>query len=89
MNVTILGPNLPDQRKGSFHVHTSGCADIHRNPNYRNEETDWTFECDSIEEVVTEVYMDIMAEHEEDTWEDYENDFHFCPCTRSLKRSKA
>jgi hypothetical protein len=28
MRVLIIGPNLPDQSKGSFHVHKVGCRDI-------------------------------------------------------------
>lgn len=30
MRVTILGPNLADQSKGSFVVHAEGCRDIDR-----------------------------------------------------------
>ena len=92
MNVCILGPNLYDQSKGSFHVHKEGCRDITRNPIYRGEDADWIVDCDSVEEVVTLVYEDIMQEHQDDrddrykVWEGYESDFHFCPCCKGLRR---
>lgn len=36
MNVTICGPNLSDQSRGSFHVHTADCADLrHYGPGRR------------------------------------------------------
>lgn len=38
--VTILGPNLRDQSKGSFHVHRAGCADLHKRQ-YLGVEGDW------------------------------------------------
>jgi len=28
MDITILGPNLPDQSEGSYHVHAAGCANV-------------------------------------------------------------
>jgi hypothetical protein len=37
--------------------------------------------------VVTAVYEDIMYENE-DTWEDYETDFHVCPCVRLPRVAK-
>jgi hypothetical protein len=93
MNVCIIGPNLIDQSKGSFHVHRDGCADIRRNPIYRGEDTDWIVDVDSVQEAVEAVYMDIIEEHEEgdgwDTWEAYESDLHFCPCCKGLKRTSS
>ena len=86
--LTILGPNLRDQSKGSFHVHAAGCADLGR---HRGEES-YTAEFDSIDEVVDLFYEDIMAEELENhgevnrSW--YDNDFHVLPCVKFPKEAK-
>lgn len=76
--LTILGPNLRDQSKGSFHVHDAQCGHLNR---YRDEES-YTAGFDSVEDVVNFIYEDIIAENEGDDWTMYENDFHFCPCVK-------
>ena len=72
--LTVIGPNLRDQSKGSFHVHDAGCMDIKRNPNYRNAGK-YTANWDSLEDVVTAIYEEIMWENDED-WPSCANDFH-------------
>lgn len=83
VKVTICGPNLNDQSKGTFHVHTADCADLvkhaRREPEYRSG---WTVEADSVEEVVTDVYGDMMDESES-PWTDYADDLYFFPCCKA------
>ena len=86
MRVTICGPNLRDQSKGTFHVHAEGCADLkrhaHREPEYRDG---WTINAESREAVADEVYADIIDENPDSTAADYVSDFHFFPCCNDLK----
>ncbi len=84
MLVTIIGPNLRDQSKGSFHVHAAGCADIvkmsRRDPEFAHG---WDMEASTREEVAGEVYADMIDESGA-TPESYVSDFHFAPCCASL-----
>lgn len=93
MQVQIIGPNLPDQSKGSFHVHATGCADVRRSPDYRSPEfmndraTSYDFA--SRIDVAEFIYSDIIAEDDEqdgplDESSVYLNDIHFFPCTDAL-----
>jgi len=86
MNVTICGPNLRDQSKGSFHVHAADCADLARGAKreaaYRNG---WTIEADTCDDVVRDVYAD-MIEDEADL-DEYRFDLHFFPCCKALPTS--
>ncbi|MGB8878614.1 MAG: hypothetical protein WCD11_19980 [Solirubrobacteraceae bacterium] len=88
MQVTIHGPNLHDQSKGQFHVHSAGCRDNAREVRMNGSEYPWTLEADSVQAVVEEVYSDHMAEREAgdkwSTWEPYLSDFHFPPCLKAL-----
>jgi DNA polymerase IIIc chi subunit len=88
MQVTIHGPNLNDQSKGTFHVHTAACRDNRKEVVYNGSELPWTIEAASVIEVVEAVYADQMAEHQPgEKWADPENyvsDFHFAPCTAAL-----
>lgn len=63
MQVTICGPNLRDQSKGTFHVHAAGCGDLvrhaRREPEYSNG---WTVEVSSRREIVEAIYSDHMDE---------------------------
>jgi hypothetical protein len=65
MHVVICGPNLNDQRKGTFHVHASGCHDLVKNarrePEYRNG---WVVDVNSREDIVRAIYSDHIAEHQ-------------------------
>jgi hypothetical protein len=88
MQVTIHGPNLHDQSKGTFHVHAAGCRDNQREERFNGSEHPWTLEVDSAQAVVEEVYSDHMAEHPAgdkwSTWEPYLSDFAFYPCVKDL-----
>lgn len=75
--VTIHGPNLADQSKGDFHVHSASCLD---NKKYRGS-APWTATFDSIEELTEELYSDIIAEDEDSSWENYVGTIWFAPCT--------
>lgn len=85
MRVTICGPNLNDQSKGTFHVHAEGCADLRRNarrePEYRNG---WSLDAADRVEVCDAVYDpdDFQCESGENLF-----DFHFFPCCDALPAS--
>jgi hypothetical protein len=82
--VTIIGPNLRDQSKGTFHVHAEGCADIKRMASREPEYLDgWTVSATSVKDVVTDVYdPDNFGWNEDDPQEvaDYASEFYFFPC---------
>jgi hypothetical protein len=88
-SVTIIGPNLRDQSKGSFHVHATGCADIarmaHRDPAYRD--ADWSMEATCRDAVVLEVYSDMIEHNDCEPIEGYRDDLHFFPCCADLPQS--
>jgi hypothetical protein len=85
MKVTVCGPNLRDQSKGTFHVHAAGCADLargaKREPEYANG---WTIEVASAVEVCDEVYPPEDFECESG---DNLAEFHFFPCVSALTTS--
>jgi hypothetical protein len=92
MKVTVIGPNLMDQRLGQFHVHAANCADIARDPKrygYAYAAPHMDFECESVRDVAECVYGDHMAENPpESEWsrpDAYLSDFHFAPCTDALR----
>lgn len=82
MRVTICGPNLRDQSKGSFHVHAQHCLDLRkrvtREPEYANG---WTIEADSRVEVCDVVYPPENFECESG---EHLSDFHFFPCVTEI-----
>lgn len=84
MKVTIFGPNLNDQSKGTFHVHAADCADCrHYGPGRKyGGETGWTIEVGSQFDVVTDVYPpeDFNYDASADEFDGYANDFHYAPC---------
>jgi len=67
-SIVILGPNLADQSKGSFHVHSAGCADIKRNRLYKSREFDSdkrnVQDFDSEKQVAEYVYADMLDEND-------------------------
>jgi hypothetical protein len=82
VEVTVCGPNLRDQSKGSFHVHAAGCADLargaRREPEYAHG---WTLKVASRTAVCDAVYPpeDFACESGE-----YLSDLHFFPCCADL-----
>ena len=65
MRVTIVGPNLKDQSKGSFHVHKAGCRDLDKRMYLgggRGSDDAWEMDVESRVEVSAEVYGDIISE---------------------------
>jgi hypothetical protein len=93
MKVHIIGPNLLDQSKGSFHVHAEGCADMKRSPRVY----DWRggrgehagdiktpVEVESMQDIVEYCYADQLDEGDYDGWRDLDNDFHVLPCVKGL-----
>lgn len=87
MQVHVIGPNLPDQSKGSFHVHAKGCADVRRNQDYSAPDFEFdrrhTYDVNSHLELSREVFADQIAE-ESMTEADGLHDMHFFPCVDSL-----
>ncbi len=89
MRVHIIGPNLPDQSNGSFHVHAEGCADVKRSPLYRGpdfaSDRRHTFDVASLVDIVEQTMPDQVAEEGDGfdplSWID---DFHILPCVGNL-----
>lgn len=79
-SITICGPNLRDQSKGTFHVHAAGCADLKRHasrePEYRHG---WTIDAESQAEVGDAIYEDMIDEGSMEPGEGM-SDCHFFPC---------
>lgn len=79
--VVIVGPNLSDQSKGSFHVHAEGCADLRRNHNLRYEDHGHVIDATSLCHVAESVYDNGIMQDDE-TGLDYLSDFHIAPCVQ-------
>lgn len=87
MKLTVHGPNLKDQSKGDFHVHTAACAD-NKKEIRNNWSTDpWTIEANSVEEVIHAIYADFIDANDHDPWTSFESDAHFAPCIKNLPRT--
>jgi hypothetical protein len=92
MKVTICGPNLRDQSKGSFHVHAAGCKDLRNYGRGRlGGEMPWTIEVETRWEVLVDIYGDVATDHAEygtpkwwEVVEDNGSDTWFAPCTKAL-----
>lgn len=100
MKVHIVGPNLPDQSKGSFHVHQAGCADIAKMVARHGPQDGWETEVDSKIAVAVDVYGHggQWSDNHDGDWEvdgvmtaegtayftDCLSEFHFLPCTKGL-----
>lgn len=78
ITVTIWGPNLGTQAE-QFHVHTPGCADTTKGI-YRKADAPWNVSVTSAQDVVEDIFSDIIAENPDTTWEDYVMDVKFFPC---------
>jgi len=94
MDVVVLGPNLRDQSKGTFHVHAADCYDLGKYGPGRQYGGDVYPYAEphikdaSVLEVVTQTYADQIDEEPRDSQAEYirmlVNDFHFFPCVGSL-----
>ena len=90
MRVTICGPNLEDQSRGSFHVHSADCGDLQRHakrePEYLNG---WTIEVDTRDEVTRNVYPPEDFQYDPTNGADSESIVgpyvYFFPCTEGLE----
>lgn len=82
VRLAVLGPNLRDQSKGQFHVHNANCRDLYKHV-YKGIHAD-VREYDSFQQVVEDVYSDIIADNGDD-WSVYVNDFHVCPCVNFVR----
>lgn len=88
MQVTIYGPNLADQAKGTFHVHAAECRDpAPRELGYGHQAEGWTIEVPSRWGATLEVYSDHIREAgdpSEAHLRGYLDDLWFAPCCREL-----
>lgn len=88
--VTIIGPNLPDQSKGDFHVHAQGCRDIRRSYGGCSK---YDLEVEAAIDVAEFIYEDHL--HDEGIEPESEEaiayfdmcigEFYFLPCTGNLQ----
>lgn len=86
MDVRVFGPNLRDQRKGTFHVHEASCDHLDfYGPGRINGGNCFGYEEGIIKDatvakIVEEVYADQLDEG--GTIEDLTSDFWFAPCCK-------
>lgn len=87
MLVHVIGPNLPDQSRGSFHVHAKDCLDVWRNRDYRGPDfktdRETTVEATTVAELVEYVYADQIGEGSM-TVNDGIGDLYVFPCANAL-----
>jgi len=82
--VIIIGPNLPDDSLGTFHVHAVGCRDGVRLNKAMGSQAGWEIDADSRKAIVIDIYSDHMADNAEDpdvVWPEFD-DLHLCPCVK-------
>jgi hypothetical protein len=87
MKLTIHGPNLTDQSKGTFHVHTSRCRDNKVEVAKNGSVDPITVEIKSLMELVELHYADQMREADLPQYQSadaYVDDFHIAPCVKGL-----
>ena len=77
MRVTVLGPNLIDQSKGTFVVHAEGCADLSRGVNRMEYVPHHTDDYPSRTAICDDVYPTDDFQCESGA---YLDEFHFMPC---------
>ena len=66
MKLTIHGPNLNDQTKGTFHVHTAACRDNKWEVTVNGSDMPITDDFATVEDVAEYIYSDQIAESEND-----------------------
>jgi hypothetical protein len=76
MKLTIFGPNLRDQSKGTFVVHAAGCADCAK----LKREIQHAADHDSEEAVARDIYADMLPEGL--TVAEALAEIHFAPCVK-------
>lgn len=81
MLLKIQGPNLRDQSKGTFHVHSADCAD---NAKYEEDCYTYPLDLDSMLAVEDHIYGPDAGDFDLDNPGDWLYDFHFMPCTKGL-----
>jgi hypothetical protein len=83
MKLTIHGPNLNDQSKGTFRVHAADCRDNRREVVYNGSDSPYTGEFATVEDVAELMYGDHIAEGSTDL-DAAVADFYFAPCVKGL-----
>lgn len=78
-SLTVFGPNLRDQSKGSFVVHAADCSDCRK---LKGEEA-WTEEFYCVSQIVFDVYPPEDFDYDPKIeYNDYRSDFHLAPCVK-------
>ena len=87
MIVTVIGPNLPDQSKGTFHAHKYGCKDVAK---YRGDSAD-AMAVESRLEVTAIIYPPRNFDWDGTIEQSgpYLDDIWFAPCTKELPLQKS
>ena len=86
--VTVFGPNLSGaaQRKGTFHVHASDCADCKLygpGKRYRGDDNGFVVLATSVHDIVADVYPPEQFDYsgpDDESYEQYVSDFFVAPC---------
>lgn len=93
MDLTIVGPNLIDQSKGTFHVHKAHCADLNKRIYAANRRYEMHNETHDTVRSLVESYYGPSAgsfyeeagyDDPETAWEHYVGEFWLAPCCAKL-----
>lgn len=84
--LTIVGPNLPQQAKATFHVHAAGCADLKRGWIKRYAIDAWDMDATCLTDVEADVYDFAPDENPDYVLGDYQSEFYFAPCVTLPER---
>ncbi len=84
IEVTIVGPNLPQQAKAEFHVHRAGCRDLDRGWIKRYAPEAWTIAVPDRYAVESDVYYFCPGEDPDYELGQYQSSFHFATCLDDL-----
>ena len=83
MLVFALGPNLPDQSKGTFHIHKYGCRDVAKYlSNIERDKLAVTSRLDVAKLIYPPGDFEWDGTIETSRW--YLGDIWFAPCTKDL-----
>lgn len=84
-SVLVIGPNLPDQSKGQFHVHASGCSAGSKLANRVPYGVSRYAAPASLRAIVLDVYDPDCFGYDAadaDAFAGYAGEFYVCPCAR-------
>ena len=88
MKLAVLGPNGIDD--ATFHVHVAGCRDVARQERKFLVDKHWVMDVVSEREAIETLFGDFIGTEETcyegryTTWQDYQIEARFFPCTVGL-----